>query len=487
MSGVAVVAGPLRLDDVLAVIAAEATALGVEVYAVGGVVRDRLLGIAEPKDVDLVTVGADPYALLDAVSRRCGWGRPQRFEHVGTAQIRGGGFIVEGVRARVERYDPASRTPAVRPGTLEEDVWRRDFTVNALVQTLEGRVLDLTGRGLTDLCAGVLRTPLDPRETFAEDPLRMLRAARFAAQLNFRLAEGTLEAMREVAERARLLSPERVAEEVRRLLLTPQPSRGLRLLRDGGLLGVLLPEVAAMDGVPQSGYHVYDVLEHTLVALDLAPPDLVTRLAVLFHDVGKPPTHALAADGRHTFHDHPAVGAAMTEAILGRLRFPHEEIRDVVRLVALHLRPIQYRPESFSDAAVRRLIREAGPLRDRLLEVARADTRASAYPDTVAIEELAERMARLDTEGRVSRRLLPLSGHDIMRLVGRGPGPWVGRVQRALDEAVLEGAVAATDREGAERWLRQRLASDPTLLDEETAGSPQRRWRSRHPDTRRPR
>lgn len=466
-ASVSVVARPLDVDSLLEAIDEAARARGIETYLVGGVVRDRLLGASDLREIDLVTVGGDGAELLAELARRLGWGPPTRFEHVGTAQVRGQGFVVEAVRARVERYDPESRTPAVRPGTLEEDVWRRDFTVNALVQTLSGRVLDITGRGLADLRAGILRTPLDPRETFSEDPLRMLRAARFVAQLGFRLADGMLEAMRETAERARILSPERVAEELRRLLVSPHPAAGMRVLAASGLLRVLLPEIAAMEGVPQSGYHIYDVLEHTLVALDASPPDLLTRLGVLFHDVGKPPTHQVAPDGRHTFHDHPAVGAEITEAVLRRLRFSNDEVRDVTRLVALHLRPIQYQPETFSDAAVRRLIRDAGPLRDRLLDVARADTRASAFPDTHGIDDLAERMARLDREGKVARRTLPLSGHDIMRIAGRGPGPWVGRVQRLLDEAVLDGTLSPDDAEAAERWLRERLAADPSLLAED--------------------
>jgi putative nucleotidyltransferase with HDIG domain len=235
----------------------------------------------------------------------------------------------------------------------------------------------------------------------------------------------------------------------------------MEVLRESGLLTRVLPEVVAMIGVEQSGYHCYDVYDHTLHALDLAPPDPVTRLAVLLHDVGKPPTHAVADDGRHTFHDHPQVGAEMAEKILARLRFSGEEIRDVCELVRLHLRPIQYTHDSYGDAAVRRLIRAAGPLRGRLLDVARADTLASSYPGTAEIDELAERMDRLDQDGGISRRSAPLDGRTIMRLAGRGPGPWVGRVLDALTEAVMEGEIPVGDAAAAEAWLR----AHPELLE----------------------
>ncbi len=229
----------------------------------GGFVRDRLLG-REGKDIDLLAVDDDGTAHpRRRWRRRFGWAPPQRFERFGTGQIRGGGFVVEVVRARAESYDAASRKPDVRPGTLEEDIWRRDFTVNALCQTLDGRVIDVTGRGLDDLRRGILRTPLDPEQTFSEDPLRMFRAARFAAQLGFATAPGLTAAMSRMAPRSRILSAERVAEEFRRLLVSDHPRAGLELLRDGGLLAVWMPELEAMVGVEQGGFHIYDVFDHS--------------------------------------------------------------------------------------------------------------------------------------------------------------------------------------------------------------------------------
>jgi poly(A) polymerase len=452
-----------ELDDVLEAIAAAARALDIDAYLVGGFVRDRLLGGALSKDIDLVTVGADPMPLLAAVASRFGWHPPERFERFGTAQIRGGAFIVEGVRARAERYDPESRNPDVRPGTLEEDVWRRDFTVNALCQSLDGEVIDITGHGLADLVAGVLRTPLDPAETFAEDPLRMFRAARFVARLGFELAPGTIEAMHAQAARMSILSIERVSDEIRRMLVAPYPSAGIAVLRDAGLLDLVLPELVAAVGIEQGGYHTHDVYGHTLATVDAAPPDLVTRTAALLHDIAKPPTHAIAPDGRHTFYDHPQIGADMATAILSRWRFSNDEISDVSRLVRLHLRPIQYERESFSDAAVRRLIRDAGPLRDRMLDLARADTTASAYPTLEELDELGERVARLDAGGVVSAMADPLSGDDLMAMAGRGPGPWVGRAKTAIREAVIEGTVPPGDRTAAREWVE----AHPDLLSED--------------------
>ncbi len=442
-----------QVEDVLDAVRAAAGEAGVETYLVGGFVRDRLLG-RTGKDIDLVAVGADGIPVLALVASRFGWPRPQQFDRFGTGQIRGDGFVLEVVRARAERYDPESRKPDVRPGTLEEDVWRRDFTVNALCQTLDGRVIDITRLGLDDLRHAVLRTPLEPGETFAEDPLRMLRCARFVAQLGFTPVPAVLPAMRLHAGRVAILSVERISEELRRLLVAPHPRLGFAVLRDGGVLQRVLPEVSAMQGVEQGGHHIYDVYEHTMRALDGAPADLLTRTAVLLHDAGKPPTHALAPDGRHTFYDHPQVGARMARDVLSRLRFSNDEIDRVSQLVRLHLRPIQYDEATFSDSAVRRLVRDAGDLRDRMLDVARADTLASSFPTIAGIDELAQRMERLDAGGELSRLRDPLDGDEIMALAGRGPGPWVGRVKAALHDAVLDGSIAPRDSAAARAWLQ---------------------------------
>jgi poly(A) polymerase len=443
----------LGLEDVLDAIGAAATALDVKAYLVGGFVRDRLLGGPVSKDIDLVTVDMDPMPLLAAVATGFGWHPPERFERFGTAQIRGPGFVVEGVRARAEQYDPESRNPDVRPGTLEEDVMRRDFTVNALCQTFDGAVIDLTGEGLADLRSGILRTPQDPAVTFAEDPLRMYRAARFVAQLGFALAPGTIEAMRAHASRTAILSIERISDELRRMLTSPHPGAGINVLREAGLLEYVLPELLPAIGVEQGGFHTFDVFDHTVAAVDAAPADLVTRTAALLHDIGKPATHVLAADGKHTFYDHAQIGADMARDILTRWRYSNDEISAVSRLVRLHLRPIQYERETFSDKAVRRLIVDSGELRGALLDLARADTTASAYPTLAELDELEERMDRLDEGGAVSAMRDPLTGDQLMVLAGREPGPWVGKAKSAIRDAVVEGAIAPGDSDGARAWL----------------------------------
>jgi poly(A) polymerase len=452
----------LGLEDVLEAIQRAAETLSIETYLVGGFVRDRLLGGPVSKDIDLVTITTDPMPLLAAIASGFGWHPPERFERFGTAQIRGPGFVIEGVRARAERYDPDSRNPDVRPGTLEEDIKRRDFTVNALCQTLEGRVIDITGRGLADLHDGVLRTPLDPAETFAEDPLRMYRAARFVAQLGFVLAPGTVEAMRAQAGRTSILSVERITEELRRLLISPHPGAGINVLRDAGLLEHVLPELLAGVGVEQGGFHIHDVYDHSVAALDAAPSDLITRTAALLHDIGKPATHVVVADGRHTFYDHAQVGADMARGILTRWRYSNDEIGAVTRLIRLHLRPIQYEREKFCNPAVRRLIVDAGDLRGRLLSLARADTLASSFPTLEELDELEERMDRLDSGGAVSAMRDPLTGDELMAIAGRGPGPWVGRVKTALRDALLDGSITDGGTDAARAWLE----AHPELLGE---------------------
>jgi poly(A) polymerase len=444
---------PLTEELLIEAIADASTTSGIETYLVGGFVRDRLLG-RDVKDIDLLAVDDDGTRILAAVAARFGWAPPQRFERFGTGQVRGDGFVVEVVRARAESYDARSRKPDVRPGTLQEDIWRRDFTVNALCQTLDGRIIDVTGRGLDDLRHGVLRTPLDPEQTFSEDPLRMFRAARFAAQLGFAMAPGLTAAMSRMAARSEILSAERVAEEFRRLLVSDHPRAGLQVLRDGGLLAVWLPELEAMVGVEQGGFHIYDVFDHTTYTVAAVAPDLVTRVAALLHDVGKPPTHAVDEVGKHTFYDHPGVGATIATDLLSRLRFSNDETAAAALLVRHHLRPIQYEPREWGDSAVRRLVRDIGDQRARLLDLARADTRASSFPDTDAIDELEQRMLRLDAGGVVSHMRAPLDGNEIVRIAGgRTPGPWVGRVQRAVEEAVIDGAIPPGDAEAARRWL----------------------------------
>jgi poly(A) polymerase len=422
-------------DPALAFLKQAAEELGVRAWVVGGYVRDLLLHRDHP-ELDVVVEGGDALLLAERFARITGIRRPALFPRFGTAQVTWQGRQIEFVTARAESYSPDSRKPLVRAATLEEDLLRRDFTVNTLLMDLDGHVIDPLG-GLADLERRVLRTPRDPLETFKDDPLRMLRGVRLAVQLRFELDPSLLPAMRRLRERARppVLSVERTNEELRKMLLSGQPGRAVELLDAGGLLEVLMPEVYACHGVHQGGWHTHDVFGHTVETVAHTPADLVLRLAALYHDVGKPP----AATPEGAFHGHEEVGAEMAREALVRLRFSNAEVEMVTRLVLLHLRPVFYSSE-WGDGAVRRLARDAGPLLWKLLELARADIAASAYPDGDKIDEL-ERRLRSVLEETPSRMRIPVTGRDVMSARGIGPGPEVGRVKARLEELVMDGTL----------------------------------------------
>ena len=403
-------------------------------WVVGGYVRDHLIGRSQP-DLDVVVEAGGAERLAERFAELAGAAPPIVFERYGTAQVTLPGHLVEFVSARSESYAPDSRKPDVRPATLEQDLRRRDFTVNTLLMDFDGTIHDRLGNGRADLEAGILRTPADPLQTFNDDPLRMLRAVRFAAQLGFKPAPDLLPAMRRLSGRLKspVVSVERTSEELRKMLVSERPRLALELLDAGGLLEVVLPELAACKGVQQGGYHTHDVYGHTLLAVGLTPPDLVLRLAAVFHDVGKPAT--ATPDG--AFIGHEEVGAAMARTALERLRFSQKEIDAVVTLVRLHLRPVFYVSE-WSDGAVRRLARDAGPQLERLMALARADIGASAYPEREKLDELAARLAAVMSE-RPTRLAPPIDGEDIMRVLGIPPGPAVGKIKERLGELIMDG------------------------------------------------
>ena len=445
-------------------LAALEAALGSPAWIVGGYVRDLLLGRPEASDVDLVLESA-PAAEAGEWLRRH-WGRREpvvAFERFGTAQVsflvgQGERFTVELVRARREAYLRHSRKPEVEAATLEEDASRRDFTVNTLLLGSRGQVVDPTGKGLEDLRLGVLRTPLEPAATFSEDPLRMLRAARFAAQLGFRLDPSVEEGLRESAARIRIVSVERVRDELLKLLLAPGAAAGLHLLLDTGLLMQVAPEVAQMAGVEQGGYHLGDVFLHSALAVERAPEARVVRLAALLHDVGKPGTARVSPSGP-TFHRHQQVGAEIARQLLRRLRLPNSEVERVARLVELHMHPIQYRSE-WADSAVRRLWHRAGDLLPELLQLARADTLASGYPGTGQLDELERRLEAVARENPGGLKPA-LGGAQLKAWKGWPDGPWIGRAQRLLLEAAVQGELRPGDddaEEAARAHLQRRLA-----------------------------
>ena len=440
------VAQPLTDEQLLQLLKKAAADAGVRAWVVGGYVRDKLLGRPHPNP-DVVVENGDAHNLAEQFARVAGADPPVTFERFGTAQVSLPGHLVEFVTARAESYAPDSRKPDVRPATLEEDLRRRDFTVNTLLMDFDGNIQDPLG-GTSDLRSGLLRTPADPVRTFSDDPLRMLRAIRFASELGFELAPDLIPAMRRLSTRLAppVISIERIADELRRMLDSERPKLALELLDAGGLLEVILPEVAACKGVQQGGYHTHDVYGHTLLAVAATPRDLLVRLAALFHDVGKPAT----ASGDGTFVGHENVGARIARSALERLRFSQKDIEVVAGLVQLHLRPVFYKSD-WTDGAVRRLAKDAGPLLDRLMALARADIAASAYPYPEKLDELQARIESVLAE-QPSRIAPWISGEDVMKVRGLGPGPEVGRIKRRLEELVMDGEVPP-DREAVIGYL----------------------------------
>lgn len=429
---------PISNEEVLALLKRAAGELGARAWVVGGYVRDELLGRPHPNP-DVVVEEGDALEVAKRFAALAGAVPPVTFERFGTAQVTVPGHLVEFVSARAESYGPASRKPDVRRATLDEDLLRRDFTINTLLMDFEGNVHDRLG-GRADLEARLLRTPTDPLSTFADDPLRMLRAVRFASELGFELSPDLVPAMRSL--KGRLVPPvisiERVAAELCRMLVSDRPRLALELLDAGELLGVVLPDVVACKGVQQGGYHTHDVYGHTLLTVEGVPPDLPVRLAALFHDVGKPST--ATSDGAFTGHE--TLGAEMATVALQRLRFSQKEVDQVAGLVRLHLRPVYYSSQ-WSDGAVRRLARDAGPLLGQLMALARSDIAASAYPEPEKLDELQARLDAVLSEK--PSRIAPLvSGEDVMRVLGIGPGPEVGRVKQRLQELVIDGEIAPT-------------------------------------------
>jgi poly(A) polymerase len=420
-------------EELLGLLEQAAADEGAQAWVVGGYVRDKLLGRPHPNP-DVVVEHGDALKLAERFASLAGASPPVTFERFGTAQVTLPGHLVEFVNARAESYAAGSRKPDVRPATLDEDLQRRDFTINTMLMGLDGTIHDRLG-GRKDLDARILRTPTDPLRTFADDPLRMLRAIRFATHLGFEPAPDLLPAMRQMKARLAppVISAERVADELRLMLTSPRPRLAIELLDAGDLLEPVLPEVAACKGVQQSGFHTHDVFGHTLLTVERVPPDIVLRLAALFHDVGKPST--ATPDGAFTGHE--TVGADLARVALERLRFAQRDIDTVVKLVRLHLRPVYYSSE-WTDGAVRRLARDAGPDLDRLMSLARADIAASAYPEPEKLDELQSRIDATLAE-KPSRLEPVVTGEDVMRVRGIGPGPEVGRIKKHLDELVMDG------------------------------------------------
>ena len=366
----------------------------------------------------------------------------------GTVGLRKGSSVFEITTYRSEQYQASSRKPEVRYGrSLEEDLTRRDFTINAMAARLPGYELVDPFGGLDALRERVLRTPGQPEDSFSDDPLRIMRAARFAAKLGFAVAPEVRAAMAEQAARLRIVSPERVAGELTKLMLAPDPARGIDLLVQTGAADEVLPEVSRLRMEADEHHRHKDVYEHSLTvlaqAIELEPRyaldgDLTVRLAALLHDIGKPKTRSLLPDGRVEFHLHEVVGAKLARRRLTSLRFPNDVVRDVSKLVELHLRFHGYGDGEWTDSAVRRYVRDAGPLLARLHVLTRADcttrNRARALRLASAYDSLEQRIAELSAQEELAMIRPELDGNDIMATLGLAPGPLVGRAYDYLLE-----------------------------------------------------
>ncbi|UGY92544.1 CCA tRNA nucleotidyltransferase [Streptomyces gobiensis] len=461
----------LRVSPVADDLARRFREAGFSLALVGGSVRDALLGRlgndldfttdARPEDVlKIVRPWADAVWDVGIAFGTVGCRKAARSGSDAQAprsdsdyQARSGSdyqdFQIEVTTYRSEAYDRTSRKPEVSYGdSIEEDLVRRDFTVNAMAVALPEKTFIDPHKGLEDLAHRLLRTPGTPEESFSDDPLRMMRAARFAAQLDFEVDDDVITAMKAMADRIEIVSAERVRDELNKLVLSDHPRKGLRILVNTGLADRVIPEVPALRLERDEHHRHKDVYEHSLTVLEQAMdledegPDLTLRLAALLHDIGKPRTRRFEKGGRVSFHHHEVVGAKMTKKRMTALKYSNELVKDVSRLVELHLRFHGYGTGEWTDSAVRRYVRDAGPLLDRLHKLTRSDctTRNKRKANALAraYDGLEERIARLQEQEELDSIRPDLNGNEIMEVLGVDPGPEVGKAYQHLLELRLE-------------------------------------------------
>lgn len=455
-------------DSIFEIIARVAEREEVEAYVIGGYVRDYILGREHPeKDIDIVVLG-DGVRMARHVAREIGPGtKVTVFKTFGTAMFRSGIYEIEFVGARKESYSSNSRKPAISPGSIEDDQNRRDFTINALAISLNrknfGEVIDPFG-GLHDIKNKILRTPLDPEATFSDDPLRMMRAIRFASQLDFTISDETLASIKRNAERIRIVSAERITVELNKIIATKSPSKGFMLLEDTDLLPVILPELSRLRGVEdKEGKGHKDNFHHTLMVLDnvaSGSDDIWLRWTALLHDIAKPITKKFVQGIGWTFHGHEFIGSKMVPEIFSRLKLPlNDRMRYVRKLVGLHLRPIALVQDEVTDSAVRRLLFEAGDDIDDLMLLCEADItsgnrmKVRKHRENFAL--VRRKLKEIEEKDAIRTFQPPVHGDEIISAFGIKPGPVVGIIKTAIKDAILDGVIP-NEHEAARMYMLEK-------------------------------